>query len=284
MPLVSGVSDTARWVAVYRAWESARPDALFSDPFAHRLAGPLGSAIAAKVPLPARNGWPMIVRTKLIDDLVVARIERGCGLVINLAAGLDTRPYRLPVPASLLWVEADLPPIIDEKERLLQNEKPRCELRRERVNLADSSERAAFLDRVARDGRAALVITEGLLMYLDDELARRLAIDLLRRAGIRWWVLDLFSPSVRWFVQTFMGSVLAKAPLKFAPKDGVAFFEGLGWSAVEVRSIYYEAARLNRLPIYLRPFVLVPEPDPRRPGNWFWAGVARFDKADSQAA
>jgi O-methyltransferase involved in polyketide biosynthesis len=38
-PLVSNVSDTARWVAVYRAWESARPDALFRDAFAERFAG-----------------------------------------------------------------------------------------------------------------------------------------------------------------------------------------------------------------------------------------------------
>ena len=43
-PLVSNVSVTARWVAVYRAWESARPDALFSDPFADRLAGERGRA------------------------------------------------------------------------------------------------------------------------------------------------------------------------------------------------------------------------------------------------
>jgi O-methyltransferase involved in polyketide biosynthesis len=44
---VSNVSDTARWVAVYRAWESARPDALFDDPYAQSLAGERGQAIAA---------------------------------------------------------------------------------------------------------------------------------------------------------------------------------------------------------------------------------------------
>src|SRR5262249_39424820 len=216
MTLVLGVSDTARWVAVYRAWESARPDALFTDPFAQRLAGALGSAIAAKVPLPARNGWPMIVRTKLIDDMVLAGIARGCTLIVNLAAGLDTRPYRLPLPSSLLWVEADLPAMIDEKERLLQNEKPRCELRRERVNLADSTQRTNLLDQVANEGRVALVITEGLLMYFDDETARGLATDLLRRTPIRSWVADFFSPSIRWFVQIWMGGVLANAPFKFA--------------------------------------------------------------------
>jgi methyltransferase (TIGR00027 family) len=277
MPLVSGVSDTAHWVATYRAWESARSDALFRDPFAHRLAGSVGPAMAAKVRPPGRSGWATIVRTKLIDDLVLARIARGCGLVVDLGAGFDTRPYRLPLPSSLRWVEADLPSIIDEKEQLLKHEKPHCEVRRERVNLTDSVERAAFLNRVAKDGRVALVITEGLLMYLDDKTVGGLASDLLGQAAIRWWVLDLFSPSVRWFMQISMRGLLANAPLKFAPKDGVAFFERLGWKAMEVRSIYYEAARLNRLPEYLLPFTLVPEPDPRKPGSWFWSAVARLD-------
>ena len=56
--LVSNVSDTARWVATYRAWETARPDALFHDPLAARLAGEHGPAIAAMMPRQARSGWP----------------------------------------------------------------------------------------------------------------------------------------------------------------------------------------------------------------------------------
>src|SRR5437868_5546850 len=118
-PLISNVSDTARWVAVYRAWESARPDALFKDPLADRLAGERGRAIAAAAPRQTRSGWPIIARTKLIDDLVATSIREGCDRVLNLAAGLDTRPYRLELPATIEWIEADLPAMIDEKERLL---------------------------------------------------------------------------------------------------------------------------------------------------------------------
>src|SRR5258708_19119112 len=99
MPLVSNVSDTARWVAVYRAWETARPDALFKDPFAERLAGDRGRAIAQAGPLPARNGWPMIVRTKLIGDLIPASIAGRRGPGIHLPPVLDTLPYR-PTAAS----------------------------------------------------------------------------------------------------------------------------------------------------------------------------------------
>jgi O-methyltransferase involved in polyketide biosynthesis len=42
---IGNVSDTARWVAVYRAMETARPDAIFRDPFAERLAGERGLEI-----------------------------------------------------------------------------------------------------------------------------------------------------------------------------------------------------------------------------------------------
>jgi O-methyltransferase involved in polyketide biosynthesis len=71
-PLVGNVSDTARWVAVYRAWESERPDALFHDRFASRFAGDRGRAIAAKMPRSARTGWPIVMRTRVIDDLITA--------------------------------------------------------------------------------------------------------------------------------------------------------------------------------------------------------------------
>ena len=57
-PLISNVSDTARWMAAERAVESVRPDALFIDPFANRLAGDRGRAIAATAPRLTRNGWP----------------------------------------------------------------------------------------------------------------------------------------------------------------------------------------------------------------------------------
>ena len=42
MTQIENISDTARWVAVYRAMETERPDAIFRDPFAARLAGDTG--------------------------------------------------------------------------------------------------------------------------------------------------------------------------------------------------------------------------------------------------
>src|ERR1700731_4388277 len=69
-PLIRNVSDTARWVAVYRARETERPDALFRDPFARRLAGERGEQIARSKPLGRDNDWSMITRTWLGDQFI----------------------------------------------------------------------------------------------------------------------------------------------------------------------------------------------------------------------
>lgn len=276
--LVSNVSDTARWVAVYRAWESARPDALFKDPYAERLAGDRGRAIAGIMPRQARNGWPIIVRTKLIDDLVMACIVDGCDCVVNLAAGLDTRPYRMQLPASLVWIEVDLPDLIEEKGRLLAGEQPVCCLSRRAVDLADAGARAALLDDVEAGAKKVLVISEGLLLYLEESVVSALTQDLAARGAIRWWIAELASPGVLKMMQKQMGSQLANAQLKFAAPDGVAFYERLGWKAREIRAVFREAGRLRRLPWFMWPFSYLPGPNPRRLGNAPWSAVVRFAK------
>ena len=63
--------------------------------------------------------WSVVIRTRVIDSFVQQLIAGGVETVINLGAGLDTRPYRLDLPASLRWIEVDLPQIIDLKEARL---------------------------------------------------------------------------------------------------------------------------------------------------------------------
>ena len=129
-PLIRNISDTALWVAHYRADENDRPDRVFTDPFARRLAGKRGGEIAGSTNFLKGVAWPFIARTWLIDKIVTEHVEQGFDTIINLAAGLDTRPYRMALPASLKWVEVDLPDILRYKEEILQNEKPRCQLER----------------------------------------------------------------------------------------------------------------------------------------------------------
>jgi methyltransferase (TIGR00027 family) len=265
---VSNISDTARWIAAYRATESARPDALFQDPYAGVLAGERGRAIATLMPRRTRSGWPMIARTKLIDDLVYAAIAAGADSVLNLAAGLDTRPYRLDLPAALRWVEVDLPGLIEEKERLS----------RIKVDLTDPLASAAALRAAVGASRKVLAITEGLLVYLDEPQVRSLSADLSAQPGVRWWVIELVSPALLQNLQVTMGKHLANAPMKFAPSNGVAYFEALGWNVAEVHSTLHAAARFRRLPFLLRIFARFPEPDPRQPGKWRSYSVVKLQR------
>ncbi len=129
-PLVRDISDTARWAAFHRAVETERPDAVFRDPLARRLAGSRGEAMHNALETGNRPDWPWVVRTHLYDQFIADQIAQGADMVVNVAAGLDARPYRMELPATLHWIEIDLPGILDYKEDILRDQTPRCVLER----------------------------------------------------------------------------------------------------------------------------------------------------------
>jgi len=280
---ITHVSDTARWTALHRATESARPDALFRDPLAERLAGDHGRAIVAAVPRSTRNGWWLVARTKIIDDAIAEAIADGCDRVLNLAAGLDTRPYRLDLPFDLTWVEADLPALLEEKTRLLADQTPRCRLTRTAVDLADPRARGAFFDDALDGATKALVLTEGLLMYLEDcdVVALSAAI---RRPEVAWWMLDFAGPGLKAMMNKKMAGMLENAPFRFAPDNGLSWFEDLGWRTVHAESLLAAARRFRRLPPLMRLAARLPQPDLRHPGDRPWSAVALLAPQDSADA
>jgi methyltransferase (TIGR00027 family) len=277
-PLISNVSDTARWVATYRAVESARPDALFHDPLADRLAGGRGRAIVAAGPRMTRNGWWLVARTKVIDDVIIEAIGDGCDRVLNLAAGLDTRRYRLALPPDFTWVEADLPQLLAEKEQALADQTPRCRLRRHAVDLADPAARDAFMNEELAGATKALVLTEGLLMYLEASDVAALSTA-FKRPEVAWWMLDFSGPGLQKRMNKKTRGFLQSAPFKFAPANGLAYFEDLGWRTVEVESVFTAAHRFHRLPWWMRSLAWLPQPDPRNPGQNRWSGIVRLVQA-----
>ena len=270
---ITHVSDTARWTAMHPATETARPDALFRDPFAALLAGDQGRAIAATGPRNGRNGWWLIARTKLIDDAIAAAIADGCDRVLNLAAGLDTRPYRLDLPADFTWLEADLPKLLAEKTQLLAEQVPQCRLTRTAVDLADPAALNAFLDEALDGAARTLVLTEGLVMYLGDRDVVTLS-DAFKRPQIAWWMLDFVGPGLKRNLNKTMTDLMRNAPFRFAPDNGLAFFEELGWRVLQSETLYLAAHRMRRLPWTMRPRTWLPAPDPRRPGTRDWSAVA----------
>ncbi|HET9595162.1 MAG TPA: SAM-dependent methyltransferase [Anaeromyxobacteraceae bacterium] len=248
-PVIEGVSDTARWVALYRAMESERRDALFRDPYARPLAGPRGEAVFRAMPQARRWAWPMVVRTAVIDEILGRLVTAGgARTVLNLAAGLDARPFRLRLPPELRWLDVDLPAIQDGKRAALERERPRCALEWRAADLSDPAARRAVLAEVARGPAPALAVTEGLLIYLERDAVAALAADLLDCPAIEWWMLDLGSPRLLRLMERTWGRAVAAggAPFRFAPAEGTAFFERLGWLEVEFRSTWEEGLRLGR--------------------------------------
>ncbi len=249
---LQNVSDTAFMVAAYRAAESARPDALFRDPLAARLSGDRGKRILAGLPKGAFiGGWTVIIRTCVIDEQIRAALAEGVDLVLNLGAGLDTRPYRMELPASLRWLEVDQPQVIAFKEQVLADERPRCSLERIDLDLSDDSRRKAVLERAIAGSRKVLVLTEGVVPYLTEQAVASLAADLRRNPAVRYWIVDYFSPEAYAYRRrSGMGRAMQNAPFLFEPKDFFGFFAGLGWQPKETRYLAEEADALNRPPAF----------------------------------
>ena len=270
---IRNISDTARWVAVYRARETERPDAVFRDPFARRLAGERGEQIAASIPFAEKHSWPFVARTWLVDQLIDDRVRQGADMVVNLAAGLDARPYRMDLPRSLQWIEVDLPEILTHKEELLRDEKPVCQLERVRLDLSETNARRELFSELGRRASRVLVVAEGLLIYLTEEEVAELARDLAAPTAFQHWIIDLASPALLQMLAKKMGAPLdqAGAPLRFAPEQGPDFFTRCGWKPEEVHSTIHAAARLRRLPFFLRLIARISSPrfQARRP----WSAV-----------
>jgi methyltransferase (TIGR00027 family) len=257
---IDHVSDTARWVAEYRAMETDRPDAIFRDPYARRLAGTRGAEIVDALPKGRQFAWPMIVRTAVLDEMIMERVRSGCDLVLNLAAGLDARPWRLELPSTLRWVDVDLPAILGHKLEEMKHERPRCIYEAVVLDLAEEAKRRALFTQIGAQVRNALVISEGLLIYLEPDAVASLARDLRAQPGFHWWLIDIASPRLLKFSQRSWGKSLQRAPFKFAPAEDTKFFEPHGWREHTYRSIGDEARRLNR----------------EMRGMWFWRFVMRF--------
>ena len=276
-PLIRNVSDTALWVAVYRARESERPDALLHDPYARRLAGARGEEIARSLKFGERNSWSYVARSWRVDRMIEAQLKDGVDMVVNLAAGLDARPYCMDLPASLKWVEVDLPPMIDYKTEILRAEKPRCRLERVGLDLGDVGARQKLFARLGAEAKKAFVISEGLIVYLSRDQVSALARDLAGQPAFHSWALDMCSPGLLKMLQKELGALEeAGSPLKLGPEEGPEFFVPSGWKPVEAYSLLHTAGKIKRLPsLIFKFFALFPESNGRQ-GSRPWGGVVRL--------
>ncbi len=172
--MTSSLEATARWTAAVRAAETGRDDRLFNDPWAAALAGAEGASWLAT--RPPGSTLPIAIRTRYFDDwLRDVAIDDGIRQVVLLAAGLDTRAYRLPWASATTVFELDRPAVLEEKRDALASAgaMPACQRRPVVADLSGDWEGAlvdAGLDPAARTAW----LLEGLLFYLSRDVIDRI--------------------------------------------------------------------------------------------------------------
>ncbi|MDR3662820.1 MAG: SAM-dependent methyltransferase [Mycobacterium sp.] len=179
------VANTGLLVAAIREQESRRPDRLFTDPFAARLAGDTGRQLLADAVATAgdRPTRQIVVRTRFWDEALLRAVQ-SVRQVVVLAAGMDARAYRLAWPDGTTVFELDQAAVIAAKAAALTGEEPRCERVAIGVDLAGDWPAALRSNGFTADDPTVWLI-EGLLQYLDEPAVRTLfeRIDALSAAG-----------------------------------------------------------------------------------------------------
>jgi methyltransferase (TIGR00027 family) len=248
------IASTALLVAAIRAQESAREDRLFEDPFAERLAGEegrrlLATAVAATGEQPT---VPIIIRTRYWDE---ALLRAPAPQVIILAAGMDSRAYRLPWPAGTTVYEVDQPAVITAKNQLLAGEQTRCRRVAIGIDLADDWPKALQSQGFSSDIETVWLV-EGLLQYLDEDTV----LTLFER-------VDALSASGSELLYDVVGKTLLQAPFlaptrqfmeelgarwTFGTDAPATLAERLGWTAA-VTDLAEPGSRWNRWPAPVAP-------------------------------
>ncbi|MDT5349639.1 MAG: hypothetical protein QOH91_2926 [Mycobacterium sp.] len=186
--LASSVGATATAVAARRALASKGPDPLIDDPFAEPLVRAVGVdafirmmngeiELAEDDPAftPQRLSEGMAVRTRFFDCFFLAATEAGVRQAVILAAGLDTRAYRLAWPDGTVIFEVDQPRVIEFKTRTLAGlgATPTGDHRAVGIDLRDDWP-TALRDSGFDTTQPTAWSAEGLLAYLPPDAQDRL--------------------------------------------------------------------------------------------------------------
>jgi methyltransferase (TIGR00027 family) len=171
---LSGVGGTSLAVARARAWESGRPDRLFDDPYAAAFttAAPTTRRAVSPGSPRARLAFHVIIRTRFYDDYLLGACAAGCRQVVLVAAGLDTRAYRLPWPDGVRLYELDLPEVLTFKEAVLSGQEAVAGCERTALPVDLRSDWPATLTGAGFDPNVPTAwLIEGLLAYLTADEA-----------------------------------------------------------------------------------------------------------------
>ena len=236
---ITHVSDTALMVAACRAHEAELDDAFVRDPFAARLAGERGRAILNSMPHAAVLRIGLAIRTHFVDELLHEALQaHPIATILSVGCGLDTRPWRLSLPSRLRWIEIDFAEILDYKDRLMAAETPSCRRETLSIDLNDGGQRCAMYE--AAGPGLALLITEGLLMYLPAGTVDALAVESWQQSGAAHWISDIttsaFSKTIGGGVDTMQSIRHVRAPDYLNGEQILEVVRRRGWTSSARRS------------------------------------------------
>jgi methyltransferase (TIGR00027 family) len=185
--ITTSVGSTALFVATARALEAQKPDPLALDPYAEVFCRAVGGNVAdvldGKIPdheLKTPDWGEHFVnfqgaRTKYFDTYFKSAADDGVRQVVILAAGLDSRAYRLPWLDQTTIFELDRPQVLDFKREVLaeQGAKPNAERREVAIDLREDWPQA-LRDSGFDSTKPSAWIVEGLLIYLPADAEEQL--------------------------------------------------------------------------------------------------------------
>ena len=177
--ITTSVGSTALFVATARALEAQKPDPLAVDPYAElfcrAVGGPSADVLDGKVPDHPLKGADFGehfvnfqgARTRYFDHYFRRAADAGVRQVVILAAGLDSRAYRLEWPAATTIFELDRPQVLDFKREVLTGHgaQPNAERREIAIDLREDWPQA-LRDSGFDPAKPSAWIAEGLLIYL----------------------------------------------------------------------------------------------------------------------
>ncbi len=258
---------TSRWTAAVRAKENARQDRLFTDPWAAALAGQEGQAwIEAR---PEDSVVPIAVRTRFFDDaLQHMALQDGIRQVVLMAAGLDTRAFRLSWPAGTRLFELDQSPVLKYKEQILHSAgaQPACERRTIEADLTTPWQER-LIQAGFEPGRSSGWLLEGFLFYLPGESLTRILDEVTALAAPGSWLgfdivnsITLTSPWTRQWIEM---QAKSGAPWIGTLDDPEGFLAARGWEA-SLTQPGEEGANFGRWH-----YPVLPRAMPDMPRSWY---------------
>lgn len=243
------VAKTSLLTAAMRAVETNRSEnegRLFTDPFAEVLAGSEGFSILEQVRREVGAQPSIVLRTRYFDERIMQGLAQGIRQIVILAAGMDTRAYRLPFPDGTRVFELDRPEVLSYKQEKLGNTLPHCIRHTVGVDLREEWQ-SKLIQVGMNTTERTLWLVEGLLLYLEEATVLTL-FEKINSLSVSNSILlfDVLGRSLldapQMAKQLHFSEKLG-APWRFGVDEPEKFMEQFGWNAVATQPGEVDSAR-----------------------------------------